>query len=725
MTQEKYFGKASWVSFDESCVSVFTKKDFEAKNTAKAELSVIGLGFFEAYINGKVISDDRFLPLNTDFHKRELMRKSGPFKEVTDHRIYVCRYDVTRLINEGKNSLCFMLGNGWYACTHQEKFGNKKLIFNLVLTDNEGSTTEIYSDSSVLYKEGFIKEYDLTEGEKQDFSDYSDLWLYPGYDNRDMQNAVPCIFPETRYMISNCPADRVTEIITPAVIKEAPGYKVYDIGKNCSGNLVLLLPAEKGRSVKITGSEEKLPTGDIDPANIRDQHAEFICGDTEREASQKFTWHASRYFEVPADIKVLRFEKIHTDVKVNSAFFCDNKVLQWIYDAFINTQLSNMHSGIPSDCPHLERRGYTGDGQLAADAVMTSLDARSFYDKWIEDIADCQDRISGHVQYTAPYTHSGGGPGGWGGAIVHMPFMYYKHYGDPSFMIKLYPQMKEYYRFLDEHSRGNLVWYDVPDEWCLGDWCTPTKIKIPAPFVNTYFYIKYIDEILMCKDVLKLSGKEAKQLKDKRKILAEAIKKRYFNPETGDFARNIQGANAFAVDIGLGTKKTFNNICRKYDEKHMYYDTGIFGTDILTRVLYKNGEAPLATRLLSSEGKYSFGSIMNQGATSLWEYWTGRRSHSHPMFGAVTAYLFRYILGISQEEASFGYKKILISPEDISLKGSFSGKITVPAGEIEVTAVYTGEGADFTVSVPDEAVFRYKGTKMKLKKGTNHITVSG
>ncbi len=725
MTREKYFGKASWVHFDESCVSVFAKKDFTAKNTVKAELSVIGLGFFEAYINGKIISVDRFLPLNTDFHKRELMRKNGPFKEVTDHRIYVSRYDVTKFLNEGTNSLCFMLGNGWYACSHQEKFGDKKLIFNLILTDKEGKTTEIYSDSSVLYKEGFIKEYDLTEGEKQDFSDYCDLWLYPGYDNKDMKNAVPCIFPETRYMISNCPADRVTEIITPAAIRETDNYKVYDIGKNCSGNLVIMLPAEKGRSVKITGSEEKLPTGDIDPANIRDQHAEFICGDTEREASQKFTWHASRYFEVPADIKVLRFEKIHTDVKVNSEFTCDNKVLQWIYDAFINTQLSNMHSGIPSDCPHLERRGYTGDGQLAADAVMTTLEARSFYDKWIEDIADCQDRISGHVQYTAPYTHSGGGPGGWGGAIVHMPFMYYKHYGDPSFMIKLYPQMKEYFRFLDEHSRGNLVWYDVPGEWCLGDWCTPTKIKIPAPFVNTYFYIKHIDEILMCKDVLKLSAKEAKKLKDKRKNLAEAIKKRYFNPETGDFARNIQGANAFAVDIGLGTKKTFRNMCRKYDEKHMYYDTGIFGTDILTRVLYKNGEAALATQLLASEGKYSFGNIMNQGATSLWEYWTGRRSHSHPMFGAVTAYLFRYILGISQEDDSFGYEKILIAPGNISLKGSFSGKITVPAGEIEVTAVYTEDGAEFRVSVPEEAVFRYKDKKIKLTKGTNHITVAG
>ncbi|MBR3596591.1 MAG: family 78 glycoside hydrolase catalytic domain [Clostridia bacterium] len=724
MTKEKYFGSAFWVEFPGEPVSVLARKDFSAENVVNARLSVIGLGFFEGYINGRLISEDRFLPLNTDFHKRELKRKNGFWEEETAHRIYVTEYDVTSFINEGKNSLCFMLGNGWYSDTHQEKFGDKKLIFSLVLEDVNKNITSIVSDGDVYYKEGFIKEYDLTEGEKQDFSDYSDSWLYTETDISSWAKVRLCDFPETKYMLSDCPADRVTETLYPAIIKVTDDYKVYDIGKNCSGNLVLLLPARKGKSVKITGSEEKLPDNDIDPEKIMDQHAEFICGDTEREVSQKFTWHASRFFRVPSDIKVIRFDVINTAVSVNSEFNSDDKVLKWLYDAFINTQLSNMHSGIPSDCPHLERRGYTGDGQLAADAVMTTIDARKFYDKWIEDISDCQDRKSGHVQYTAPYTHSGGGPGGWGGAIVHVPFMYYKHYGDPSFMVKLYPQMKEYFRFLDEHSRGNLVYYDVPDEWCLGDWCTPTKIRIPAPFVNTYFYIKHIDEILMCREVLKLSRDEEKGYKEKRNILVSAIKRRYFDPKTGDFAKNIQGANAFAVDIGIGTKKTFKNLCAVYDKKHLYYNTGIFGTDILTRVLFRNGRGDLAVRLLSSEGKYSFGNIMNQGATSLWEYWTGRRSHSHPMFGAVVTYLFSYILGITQENDSFGYEKLIIAPADLDITGSFSGKITVPQGEVFVEIIYSDTSARFKLIIPQEGIFRYKNNKIKLISGTNEIIIS-
>ena len=723
MTKEKYFGSASWVTFPESFASVLARKDFKAKNIVKAELSVIGLGFFEGYINGKLISEDRFLPLNTEFHKRTLTRAYGIWPEELAYRIYVTQYDVTGLIKSGKNCICFMLGDGWYSSCHHENFGTKKLIFSLTLTDSKGCVTSINSDGDVLCKEGFIKKYDLTDGELQDFTDYDDNWLIAEADCTSWERAVPCEFPETRYMTSDCPPDRVKEVISPAIIKVTDDYKIYDIGRNTTGNLVIKLPAEKGRAVRITGSEEKTSENELEPTKIMEQEAEFICGDYEREASQKFTWHASRFFRVPADIKVIRFDVIYTDTDANSSFDTDNRVLKWLYDAFINTQLSNMHTGIPSDCPHLERRGYTGDGQLACDAVMATVDARKFYDKWIEDISDCQDRISGHVQNTAPYVRSGGGPGGWGGAIVHVPFMYYKHYGDPSFMIKLYPQMKEYFRFLDNHSRGNLVSADVKGEWCLGDWCTPTKIKIPPRFVNTYFYIKYIDEILTCKDVLKLSREEVKGYKEKRKLLVAALERTYYNPGTGDFARNIQGANAFAVDLGLGTKKTFSNMVKVYDEKHLYYNTGIFGTDILTRVLFTHGRGDLAYRLLGSEGKYSFGNLMNQGATTLWEYWTGRRSHSHPMFGAVVAYLFRYILGINQEKDSYGYEKILISPVDIKATGKFSGKITVPAGEISVSAEYTESRAYFEIELPADGTFKFKDTEISLTAGKNKIII--
>ena len=127
---------------------------------------------------------------------------------------------------------------------------------------------------------------------------------------------------------------------------------------------------------------------------------------------------------------------------MTSSFHSTNEQLNWMYETYLRTQLDNMHSGIPSDCPHLEKRGYTGDGELVAECAMMLLDSKKFYRKWLYDISDCQDRVSGHVQYTAPYVRSGGGPGGWGCAIVEVPWQHYLHYGEASVLDQYYPARK-------------------------------------------------------------------------------------------------------------------------------------------------------------------------------------------------------------------------------------------------------------------------------------------
>ena len=189
----------------------------------------------------------------------------------------------------------------------------------------------------------------------------------------------------------------------------------------------------------------------------------------------------------------------------------------------------------------------------------TKMDAQKFYKKWIYDIADCQDSVSGHVQYTAPYIPSGGGPGGWGCAIVTVPYTYYKNYGDAEILKELYPQMLHWLDYMENHSENNLVVSDHEGEWCLGDWCVPTMgfvnnmdaIYIPAPLVNTYFYIKSMQIVLEIGNVIGRheADEEIRQKIERKK---QALVDVFFDPETGDFAENQQGSNVFAVDLGIG-----------------------------------------------------------------------------------------------------------------------------------------------------------------------------
>ncbi|MBR2038455.1 MAG: hypothetical protein IKA09_12145, partial [Lachnospiraceae bacterium] len=421
-----------------------------------------------------------------------------------------------------------------------------------------------------------------------------------------------------------------------------------------------------------------------------------------------------------------------------SHFECDNETLNWIYKTFIHTMLCNLHSGHPSDCPHLERRGYTGDGQLTAHAVFSVLDAEKIYKKWVQDICDGQDLKSGHIQYTAPYIRSGGGPGGWGCAIVEVPYQLYKHFGNIEYLEKYYENMRRYIDYLEAHSEFGLVTSDKEGEWCLGDWCGPNilypdrnitfhnqQVMIPAPMVNTYFMVKSLQQ--MC-EIAKWIGKEEdiSEYEEKIALRKRAITATYFNTFDGNFVMNVQGANAYAVDLGLGNEKTYENIVDYYT-KLGCFDTGIFATDILVRVLFEHGHAELAVDLLRNDGAQGYEHWRQIGATTFHEYWDSNRSrsHNHPMFGAPVAYFFEYLLGIKQDKESAGYNSVTIAPMAVSRFGYMKGSMRVPKGEISVAYEKVGEKVKFDIVIPIGvcAKFKYLEQELDLKEGRNIFTI--
>ena len=437
-----------------------------------------------------------------------------------------------------------------------------------------------------------------------------------------------------------------------------------------------------------------------------------------------FTWFAYRYIQVEGEAELLGARMVHTNTDVTATFNCDNITLNWLFDAFINTQLSNMHGGIPSDCPHMERRGYTGDGQLVCHTGMSVLDSQAFYRKWIDDISDCQDVYTGHVQYTAPYIKSGGGPGGWGCAIVEVPYQYYLHYGDAEPMKRLYGQMLRYFDYLEAHSENNLVTSDKPGEWCLGDWCAPGVVALPAAFVNNYFYVK---SLMRTVEIAKLIGREVDipMLESRIEQRKAAIMAAYYNTWDHNFFGSFQGANAFALDIGLGNERTYENLV-KYYEKLGRFDTGIFGTEIVSRVLFERGDSDLAVKLLTSEDLISFEGMRRSGGTTIWEYWPQKdawRSYNHPMFGAVVAHLFDYLLGIGQEAGTVGYEKVVIRPQLTEKLNRVSGSRTVPGGKISVSYERIGDSVEWVIIIPEnmEVIFVFNGEERHLASGENRF----
>ena len=114
---------------------------------------------------------------------------------------------------------------------------------------------------------------------------------------------------------------------------------------------------------------------------------------------------------------------------------------------------------------------------------------------------------------------------------------------------------------------------------------------------------------------------------------------------------------------------------------------------------------------------------MDLGATTLWEYRTGERSHDHPMFGACTRYLFKYILGIGQTAGTAGYKDLVISPAVISLKEA-SGTMRLETGKLSVSYVRSESETAFVIQVPKgiRVRFEYMNFKKELSEGLHRFS---
>ncbi|MBR3868822.1 MAG: family 78 glycoside hydrolase catalytic domain [Clostridia bacterium] len=706
MLKKADFSKAIWIGTGVKSFPVNIQSEFDIDKNEKATITIGCMGTFKLYINGKKVSDDLFLPLNTDFEERYNIEYGDlPFEEKLAHRLYCPYYDISEYLKEGKNIIDFMLAPGFYEFYD---YGTAKICWKIDITNTDGASRQIFSDGTEKYKEIFVKEANMITGETHDYTDADKL---------QWQDVKVMATPDTPCYLQDCPADKIARIIKPKYL----GNNIYDAGEIFTGYPVL--KSNKAQTVKVRYSELLNEDGTLDEMHIYGQHTDYITDENERLLCPEFTWLCFRYFEVIGDVEVTECAVIHSDIEVTSEFECDNEILNWLRKAYIRTQLANMHCGIPSDCPHTERRGYTGDGQLTCAASMMQLDAQKFYKKWIADICDCQDQKTGHIQYTAPFVPSGGGPGGWGCAIVMVPYEYYRSYCEKEIFEETFPKMLKWIEYMEMHSENELVTSDLPGVWCLGDWCAPSQNQlnkldgmiIPRPYVNTYFYVKSMEIFLKICDITG-NDQYKTEIQNRIKTKKKAITEIYFCNETGDFADNEQGANAFAIDLGLGDERTFDNMIKKYTEIGKY-DTGIFGTDIVTRILFEKGRADVAFSLLTSKEDVSYYNQILGGATTLLEYWNGVRSQCHPMFGAVTRYLFEYIIGIRQDKDSYGYEKVIIEPVCMKYLPNAKGKIKTIKGEISVEYNRT----ELIATIPENinAVLRLNYSETLLTAGTN------
>lgn len=620
------------------------------------------------------------------------------------------------------------MGNGWYRqteriCEGETHFGTKlKTAYCLKIEGAEpvvSDGTEVWYPSEIIENQIFLGEvHDGRIAEQEPV-------LRP-------VEILPA--PESLLTEQTAPADRVIRKLTPKCLYRDGQRSLWDAGENISGVVRIFAKGKAGEAIRLQFAERIAGNElDFDTAcgaiytctSGRKQIMEdtFICGNQDRWFVPKFVWHAFRYFEILGPGEEPEVLVIHSDTPVNSTFESDNEGWNFLYDAFLRTQLDNMHGGFPSDCPHRERLGYTGDGQAASAGAMLLLDAKQFYEKWIQDILDCQDVAGGHVQHTAPFMGGGGGPGGWGCAIAIVPWHYYQIYGDVGMLEKCYPAIRKWISYLLSRCENGLLVREEEGGWCLGDWCTPEKNELPIPFVNTCFFIHTLQLAVRMATVLNRPDCETQQYLSQIETLRNALRANYLNEETQEYCNNYQGAHAYAAWVGIADDAMVAAMAEKYRISRRF-DTGFLGTAILCQVLFSHGYGDVVNSIMENDCMGTFLYMKRKGATTIWEYWHGG-SNNHPMFGGCVTGIVNYLMGIRPLESYATYQNLQISPVTPKTMNRACGSITTPWGKIQSAWERLGDKLVFRISVPDEvtAVFRYGDMERPLCAGMQEIIV--
>ena len=93
-------------------------------------------------------------------------------------------------------------------------------------------------------------------------------------------------------------------------------------------------------------------------------------------------------------------------------------------------------------------------------------------------------------------------------------------------------------------------------------------------------------------------------------------------------------------------------------------------------MLVEHGHGDIAWHMLTKTSYPSFGFMIAEGATTLWENWAKEKgSHCHPMYGSVSAWFYRVLAGLQLDDAAPAFKHFRVRPH-------FLGDLTSAAASV-------------------------------------------
>jgi alpha-L-rhamnosidase len=703
----------------ETASPAFEKSFAVAKAVREATLHITGVGFYEASLNGAKIGRKVLDPAPTKF----------------DKRVLYSTYDLTGQLKPGANRLNVLVGHGWYDVRSVAvwNFDNApwrdfpRMIAQLEIVYGDGTREVVGSDATwrqVASPVGFdcIREGEVLGKTPPGGPDLAKTAV--------MAEVVPA--PAGALTAAALPPSVVAQELKPKAVREVkPGVWLVDFGQNTAGWIRLTLKGQKAGDVVTIGYGEKVKadgTLSLDgtdahfryPASFRVlpggwfQVDRFVCdGSAVQVYEPRFTYNGFQYAEIsglkaaPTAATVAACV-VHTDFTDAGSFACGNELLNKMQEAILWAYRGNFVNGYPTDCPHREKNGWTGDAQLAAELAMYNFQNTAAYEKWINDIID-EQRPDGNVAAIIPtsgwgYTW-GNGPA-WDSALLIIPWTLYVYQGDTRVLEKAYPAMRLYVDYVTSRAKDGIASHG------LSDW-TPVKTKTPTEVTSTGYY--YLDAQIVARTA-ELLGKteDAKKYVALAASIRDAYNKQLYKGD-GVYSIGSQTAQSCALHQGLAPASERARVEAKLadivQQNKAYPDFGILGSKYIFRSLSDAGRSDLAYAMATKEDGSSYGTWIRRGATTFWEDWGEGASRNHIMFGDVSAWFYQYLGGIRLADGvsavaskaapdAVAFKEFIICPDPVEGLGWVKAEHDSPYGMIRSSWKKAGGVFTLEIEVP-------------------------
>lgn len=714
MTTNDWAG-ARWIGMDHARrgrAAPMFRLSFEVDgDIAAATLRICGLGYYEAWCNGGRVGDHVLDPAQTDYEQRAFY---------VDHH-------VTDLLRTGGNALGVILGDGWYKQDRvwediDTVYGQPCLIATLTIQLADGSTQCIVTDQSWRCAIGPITEANVYAGECYDARLERPGWSTADHDDGDWQPVTMVAGPGGRLEPQPMEPMRCVEQLMPVSITQCDaGRFVVDMGQNFAGWARLRIEAEAGKTITMRFAEAIDEQGRIDTAStgVFATHVEqidrYTCkGGGMEQWEPRFTYHGFRYVEVtgprklePGDITGI---VVHTDLPTVGRFECSDTRLNQLHTMALWTHRGNIH-GLPEDCPSRERCGWLGDANVVAEMSLWNYAGRRFWAKYLDDIETTRANCDGLPAMIAPGRRlfPPASPD-WAAAFIMLPWYLHLHTGDVDILARHYDGTRR----LIEH------FHDKTDGWLLGDglgdWFDPGGENIvdsTDPLLTTSLWFMRCAQVMSRTAALLGRDADASRYADWPEPIADAVRGKWYDPDAGSFGSQTADAMALAFDVAPrgDDQRVAAAIARDVEQRDDHLNVGIMGTRFVLETLTRYGHGQVALRALHNDSYPGFGDLINQGATTLWEWWGERsdrwmsrpRSMNHPMFAGYDNWFYNTLAGIQIDEDHPGFERFTVRPHIVPGIDWVEAHHDSVRGRIAVRWARQGNLIAWRVQVPEDS----------------------